>query len=65
MKVPVNVATPSVLAFLALLLAVIIIIAAVLANRRGKLSRGALICIAVLVVLLIAFGMTGGFLPRL
>jgi len=53
-------------AFIALILAVVIIIATVYARRRGHLqSRGALLAVAVLVALLAAYGMTGGRLPPL
>ena len=51
-------------AFVALILAVFVIGIMLYARRRGHLqSRGALIAIAIVVGLLIAYGMTGGFLP--
>jgi hypothetical protein len=53
------------MAFFALLLAGVVILAAVVASRRGKLSRGALIGIAAVIALLVGFGMTGGVVPRL
>jgi hypothetical protein len=62
----VNVSAAPVGAFLALILAVVIIGIAVDARRRGALqSRGAMIAIAVVVALLVIYGMTAGFLPRL
>lgn len=62
----VNVGTLPVVAFGAIILAVVLVIAALMARRRGHLqNRGLLIAIAVVVVLLIAFGMTGGFVPKL
>jgi hypothetical protein len=51
-------------AFVALILAVVVIGIVLYARRRGHLqSRGALIAVVVIVGLLIAYGMTGGFLP--
>jgi hypothetical protein len=62
----VNVSAAPVGAFLALILAVVIIGIAVYARRRGGLqSRGVMIAIAVVVALLVIYGMTAGFLPRL
>jgi len=53
-------------AFIALILAVVIIGVAVYARRHGGLqSRGSLIAVAVVVALLVIYGMTAGFLPRL
>lgn len=51
-------------AFVALLLAVVLIVAVVAARRRGHIrSRAALLGLGALVFLLIAYGMTGGLLP--
>jgi hypothetical protein len=62
----VDVATVPVLAFAALFLAPVLIIGVVVARRRGALrSRGSLIAVGIVVALLLAFGMTGGFLPDL
>jgi hypothetical protein len=60
----VNVGTAPVGAFIALILAVVIIGVAVYARRHGGLrNRGALIAVAIVVALLVAYGMTGGILP--
>ena len=60
----VNVAEGAVGAFVALVLAVLVIGVTFYARRTGHLrSRAALIAIAVLVALLIVYGMTGGLLP--
>lgn len=60
----VQVAEESIAAFVALILAVVLIGVVLFARRRGHIrSRGALIGLAGVVFLLIAFGMTGGFLP--
>jgi hypothetical protein len=62
----VDVATVPVLAFAALFLAPVLIIGVVVARRRGALrSRGSLIGVGIVVAILLAFGMTGGFLPDL
>lgn len=51
-------------AFIAIIIAVILIGVAVYARRRGHLqSRGALIAIAVIVALLIVYGMALGLVP--
>jgi uncharacterized membrane protein YoaK (UPF0700 family) len=60
----VNVGTLPVSAFIALIVAVVVVIIGTIARRRGYLqSRGAVLAIAIVVALLIAFGMTGGMLP--
>jgi uncharacterized membrane protein YoaK (UPF0700 family) len=60
----VNVGTLPVSAFIALVVAVVVVIIGTIARRRGYLqSRGAVLAIAIVVALLIAFGMTGGMLP--
>jgi threonine/homoserine efflux transporter RhtA len=62
--VGVNVGAAPVGAFIALIAAVILIGIIVVARRRGHVrDRGALIAIGVIVALLVAFGMTGGFVP--
>jgi hypothetical protein len=61
----VNVGTAPVSAFLAILVALVLIIGFVVARRRGHLrSRGALFAAAIVVALLIIFAMTGGFVPK-
>jgi hypothetical protein len=61
----VNVGTLPVGAFAAIIIAVVLIIGAVLARRRGQLqSRGAVIAVAIIVALLIIYGMTAGFVPK-
>ena len=51
-------------AFIAIIIAVILIGVAVYARRRGHLqSRGALIGIAVIVALLVVYGMALGLVP--
>jgi hypothetical protein len=61
----VDVAGGSVAAFLALILAVALIGVAVFARRRGHLqSRPLAYGLGAIVLLLVVYGMTGGFLPR-
>jgi hypothetical protein len=61
----VHVGTSPVGAFVAIIVAVVLIIGVVIARRRGQLqSRGAVIAVAVIVALLIVYGMTGGFIPK-
>jgi hypothetical protein len=63
--VGVNVGVAPVSAFLALIIAVILIGAVVYGRRHGHLrARGTLVAIAIIVALLVAFGMTGGLVPR-
>ena len=51
-------------AFIAIIIAVILIGVALYARRRGHLqSRGALIAIAVIIALLIVYGMALGLVP--
>lgn len=60
----VNVAGGAIGAFVALILAIVLIGVMIYARRRGHLqSRGALIAVGIIVVLLIVYGLTGGFLP--
>jgi hypothetical protein len=60
----VRVGTLPVSAFIAIIVAAILIGVAVYARRRGHLqSRGALIAIAVIVALLIVYGMALGLVP--
>jgi hypothetical protein len=60
----VNTSEAGVGAFLALIVAVIVIGIVYYARRHGYLqSRGALIVIAIAVVVLVAYGMSGGLLP--
>jgi len=60
----VNVGALPVSAFIAIVLAVILVGVAVYARRRGHLqSRGALIAIAVIITLLIVYGMALGLVP--
>jgi hypothetical protein len=60
----VDVAEGSIAAFVALLAAVALIGIVLYARRKGHLrSRPVLIALAVVVFALVAFGMTGGFLP--
>jgi hypothetical protein len=60
----VRVAEGGIGAFVALIVAVILIGVAVYARRRGHLrSRGALMAVAAVIFVLVAYGMTGGFLP--
>lgn len=60
----VNVGALPVSAFIAIILAVILVGVAVYARRRGHLqSRGALIAIAVIIALLIIYGMALGLVP--
>ena len=60
----VNVGVLPVSAFIAIILAVILIGVAVYARRRGHLqNRGALIAIAVIIALLIVYGMALGLVP--
>jgi hypothetical protein len=66
MRMGVDIAEGSVAAFLALILAVVLIGVAVIARRRGHLqSRPLLYGLAAVVFVLVVYGMTGGFLPRL
>jgi predicted hotdog family 3-hydroxylacyl-ACP dehydratase len=60
----VNVGTLPVSAFIALIAAAVLVIVGVIARRRGHLrSRAGVIAIAIIIALLVIFGMTGGFLP--
>ena len=60
----VNVGALPVSAFIAIILAVILMGVAVYARRRGHLqNRGALISIAVIIALLIVYGMALGLVP--
>ncbi len=60
----VNVSGAGVSAFVALIVAAVLVGVVVFARRKGYFrSRGALIALAAVVFVLIAYGMTGGFLP--
>ena len=60
----VNVGTVPMGAFVAIIVAVVLIIGVVIGRRRGRLqSRGGLIAVAALVAILVIYAMTGGFVP--